>query len=361
LRQSWIVADVGNSTLLFSEAAQEIYELNASAAFVWRSLDAGVMPRDIILDLTRSGLEPDAARRAVDSILSERRSLEAVRDAPPSPPPPAEKLSAYCLLIAGLSVQLYLSRELLADVEAAFGDPPCTFSEADILMCARAARGKVRFSSPGKPEISCSRSEFVPLLKAQIMDDVLRCADYEVALHAAAVSGIGGTALLIGSPGAGKSTLGIALVKAGFSALADDVVLLKNDGRVVGLGFPFTAKASSWDLLTRHWPGIVDRPTFARPDGQRVRYLPADRANDQPHDVSLVLLLDRRDHGDARAEEVGLTRALGALLAEGVTRDERLSTSGFTALVNVLRDVRCYRLTYNDFVEAAGLISRLDL
>ena len=35
---TWTVADVGDTSLLFSEAAQEIYELNASAAFVWRSL-----------------------------------------------------------------------------------------------------------------------------------------------------------------------------------------------------------------------------------------------------------------------------------------------------------------------------------
>ena len=212
-------------------------------------------------------------------------------------------------------------------------------------------------SSPGKPEASCLRSEFVPSLKAQIIEGVLRCADYEVALHAAAVSGARGSALLIGSPGAGKSTLGIALVRAGFTALADHVVLLKNDGHIVGLDFPFTAKSGSWDLLARHWPGIVDRPTFARPDGQMVRYLPTGRASDQPQNVSLVLLLDRREHGGARVEVVG-DLAPGALLAEGVTKDERLSASGFAALVKMLREARCYRLTYSDFIEAAGLISR---
>ena len=102
--------------------------------------------------------------------------------------------------------------------------------------------------------------------------------------------------LLLGSPGAGKTTLAIALAKAGFAVIADDVVLLDDHGLVTGISLPFAAKASSWPLISRHWPGIAARPSHWRPDGQELCYILQEQVADpRPRRIGLVVLLNRQD------------------------------------------------------------------
>jgi hypothetical protein len=163
----------------------------------------------------------------------------------------------------------------------------------------------------------------------------------------------------MGSPGAGKTTLAIALAKAGLGVLADDVVLLDEKGLITGVTLPFTAKSSCWDLLESHWPGIADFPRHCRPDGQTLCYIPNDQlADPQPRTIQAVIILDRQENARTKLTELDLTCALAALVAEGATRDERLSPSGFSALIAGLRGARCCRLTYSNLMEAAEAVRR---
>ena len=52
-----------------------------------------------------------------------------------------------------------------------------------------------------------------------------------ICLHASAVAVDGQAIALVGSPGAGKSTIAAAFAQCGFSVIADDVVALAEDGR----------------------------------------------------------------------------------------------------------------------------------
>jgi hypothetical protein len=176
-------------------------------------------------------------------------------------------------------------------------------------------------------------------------------------MHAAALTRGDDAVLLVGSPGAGKTTLAIALEKAGFQMLADDVVLLHETGHITGIPLPFAAKASSWLLLSQHWPGIAATPRHSRPDGQTLCYIPQDPiADPRPRRIGSVVLLNRQDAARTSIEELDLVCALSALVADGATRDQRLSMSGFTALADGLRDARCCRLTYSDLIEAADAV-----
>ena len=167
--------------------------------------------------------------------------------------------------------------------------------------------------------------------------------------------------LLVGSPGSGKTTLAIALAKLGMTALADDVVLLREDGLVTGVPLPFTAKSSSWTLLSGHWPGIADYPSHRRADGQTLCYIPHQPSVDpDPERIGAVVILNRQGRSPTQVEELDLTCALAALVAEGATPNERLSPSGFSALVAGLRGARCFRLTYSDLMEAADTVSRFN-
>jgi hypothetical protein len=353
-----MLASLGVRHLVFSEARQAIYELNELAAFVLKSLDAGMDVDAIAHELAETQLDPDHAESAVAATLDQLRLLGWGTALPRSRPlpPPIERLARLALLIAGVRVHLFVSKDLVADAEAVFGALIDESHDTDLLLCARVVGSRVSVFSPGKPEWSCERSQFIPLLKAQLIDRVLACARYEVALHAAALVRDDRAVLLVGSPGAGKTTLAIALAKAGFEVLADDVVLLDQAGLVRGLPLPFTAKASSWGLLSHYWPGIAEQPSHRRPDGQTLCYIPHTLADPRPRRIGSVILLDRQDEALAGVEELDPTCALTALVADGATRDERLGPVGFTALVEGLREARCCRLTYSDPLQAVDAV-----
>ena len=354
------LAVLGDRNLLFSEAHQAVYELNGLAAYVWSSLDAGMTAAAIVRELIAAGFDPDQAESGVAVTLEKSQALRAASTAPSSSSlcRPHERLTRLAILIAGVTSQLHLSKALIEDVEAVFGSSTTKSSDTDLLLCARVDGQTVNLFSSGQPDWSCERSQFIPLLKAQIIESVLACARYEIALHAAALVRDDEAVLLVGSPGAGKTTLAIALAKAGYGVLADDVVLLGKAGLVTGVSLPFTAKASSWPLLSQYWPGITDYPSHCRPDGQTLCYIPHDAiADPHPRRIRSVLILNRQDHTRACAEELDLACALSALIAEGATRDQRLGSSGFTALVEGLREARCCRLTYSDLMEAVEAVS----
>ena len=352
---------LGERNLIFSEAQQAVYELDDLAAYVWTSRDAGMTTDGIVRELIATGVDPNQAESSVAIAFERLRTLRSAIAAPgssSSPYAPAERLTRLAILIAGVTVQLHLSQRLVADAEAVFGSLTTESRESDLLLCACADGNTVHFFSPGQPDWSCERPQFIPLLKAQIIESVLACARYEVALHAAALVRGDQAVLLVGSPGAGKTTLAIALAKAGYGALADDVVLLDEAGLVTGVSLPFAAKASSWPLLTQYWPGIADQPSHCRPDGQSLCYIPPDPVADpRPRRIRSVVILDRQNHARARIEQIEPACALFALIKEGATRDKRLGSRGFTALVEGLREARCCRLTYSDLMEGAEAVS----
>lgn len=356
-----IFAVLGDRNLVFSEERQAVYMLDDLTAFAWRSLEAGMNADQMAREITDTGVDRDQAESAVESALDELRTLRhaTVASLPSSRPAPAERLTRLTILIANVAVQLHLSKTLIADVQAVFGPLITDLQESDAQLCARAVGDTVNFFAPGQLEWSCERSQFITLLKTQLIEFVLQHGQYEVALHAAALAQGNDAVLLVGSPGAGKTTLAIALAKAGLEVIADDVALLNDRGLVSGVSLPFAAKTSSWSLLQRHWPDIVTQPSHWRPDGRELCYIPHPAADPRPRRIGAVVLLNRQDNGGTTVEELNVFSALSALLAEGATRDERLSSSGFTALVEGLREARCCRLTYSDLIEAADAVRSL--
>jgi hypothetical protein len=259
------------------------------------------------------------------------------------------------LEICGVAVRLHLSAALVDMVEDVFGHFRSEPLRPHVELRARVTAEGVRISGVGRRGWSCKRAEFVPLIKAQLVEEVLRAASYEVALHAAAYVRGSRALLLVGSPGAGKTTLGLALAAEGFELAADDVVLMGEDGLVTGLPFPLAAKAGSWGLAARRWPRILNCATYRRPDGRRVRYFLPDRlASPGPRRIGCVALLDRRRDAATTVKDIDPAIALAALITEGTAPDRRLSSRGFASLVAALDGARCCRLTYSDLDEAAS-------
>jgi hypothetical protein len=206
---------------------------------------------------------------------------------------------------------------------------------------------------------SCSRQEIATALKAQILDEVLERGTYTLALHAAALAGSGRMLLLSGHPGAGKTTLALALVQAGFGFAGDDLALLDAQGAVTGVPLSPAVKAGAWKLVAPFRPDLRDSPIFRRPDGMRVRYPPPQGlVPARPHPVGWLVLLDRRTGAAAALTRADPRDAVRWMLKESYTRDRRLAAAGFTAMARCLDKADCYRLTYSDLEDAVGLLHR---
>jgi hypothetical protein len=197
------------------------------------------------------------------------------------------------------------------------------------------------------------------MVKGQLLTEVLERGGYELAIHAAALVKGGRAALLCGNPGAGKTTLTLALVNAGFGFAADDVTLLHAGGRCAGLPFAPAVKAGSWSLLSKYCPDLDAAPIFRRPDGKRVRYavpkalaLPADKA------VGWIILLRRDSSSNARLQPIDAAGALRGLLNGASAPGRELSNTAFDALTDLVGSAEAYCLSYSRLDDAVELIGK---
>ena len=130
---------------------------------------------------------------------------------------------------------------------------------ADILLEIVERGGRVHLFRNSDWIQSCSPDELATALKGQLLTEALEHGAYELALHAASLLSNDRMLLLCGNPGAGKTTLTLALVHAGFGFAADDVTLLDSRGRGIGLPFAPAVKAGAWPA-----PGRTLRPISMR-------------------------------------------------------------------------------------------------
>lgn len=266
-------------------------------------------------------------------------------------------LTGITLSVAGALVHLHLPASLVPPVLRLLGHLRTSAPASATQLTVRFANGRVILEQPGKPDWTCRAEQAVPALKAQLVEAMLCCAPHDLALHAAAVVERGRLAVLLGRPGAGKSSMAIALSQAGLALAADDVALLDATGHVTGLPFPHTAKSGSWLLLARLFPDLALREPYLRPDGQRVRYILPERfAPSVPTPVGAIVTLDRRETGRAVLEDADPLDALTELLADAAGRNDRLTDRAFVGLTAAVRRARCLRLSYADLIEARDLL-----
>lgn len=195
-----------------------------------------------------------------------------------------------------------------------------------------------------------------PSLKVALTDLSLACLP-DVALHVATLSAGDEALLIVGAPGAGKSTLSVALGRAGFRLEGDDIAALEPDGQVRALPFPATLKDGAWPLVARLCPELEDCPAFVRPDDQRVRYLPLESPGAPPaRKVRCVLSLCRDEAATAALDGLGVKEGFAALIEGAWSRDKRLSPAGFEALATCVEGAAFFRLTFPDLDSAIPLV-----
>ena len=201
---------------------------------------------------------------------------------------------------------------------------------------------------------ACTAEEVAPVLKARLMTEILETGAHELALHAASLVRNERLLLIAGAPGAGKTTLTLALEHAGFGFAGDDLALLDSSGRITGVPFAAAVKSGAWPLVAGFRPDVFGLPVFRRPDRKRVRYVtPIAPISVRPGPVGWIVLLRRRNgNGAAVLRRLDMVEALQGILKGAYARHHRLTKAGFSALVSAVEDARYFELSFSRLEDA---------
>ncbi len=354
---------IGPETALFSEHKQRLFKLNSSAFVIWRGVSAGLSCAEISSHLTTDSTSGKDAEDYVRLAVAEWISLGFLT---PSNVVAAMEMAPSASMIVRLG-------DFVAELKF-FGDasPDCADTVFGHLRqrdpSASIPRHEATIAIIGvgdeeyvfKRDVAVGvgrRDQTAPKIKGVLTEEYCRWLPGGFLTHGALVSVADKTVFLSGAPGAGKTTLTLALCANGFAYGGDDIVHIDENGNALGVPFSAAAKSGAWPLLRDYVPRLDSLTIHERPDRQLARYvLPAvlDRRGHRP--MNTVLFLAREQGVGARLEPMSPLDALCAILEGGYSSTQRLTAQTTDGLAKNLTNATCARLVYDDLASAVALI-----
>lgn len=353
---------VGERSVLFCERRQQLFELNATADTIWRSLVAGRSPSMVVHDVLALGASPAEALSFV--IASARSWLVAGLLAP-------AEVAARCRKTPDAEIHLRLSElactlalhgpahhPLQRELELVFTQFLAAHVDrsASISLVCEAANVFLFFA--GRPLGLFRTDQVIPEVKAIITEAISRSlSDGWFLLHAALLRRGHRGLLISGAPGAGKTTLALALAARGLGYGSDDIVTVSPAGHLRGIPFSPAVKSGGWELAAAHAPQVLGLPIHRRGDGQQVRYVPIDCfAEGDVETLGWALILDRRPDAKPRIEPVEPLAMIAELISGAYCPSHVLRADTLDAFAAGFAGVDCRRLIYADVTQAVALI-----
>jgi hypothetical protein len=394
LRSDLAFLPLDDEVVAFSEEAQCLVGLNASAAHVASQVSAGVPLSAIQRDLTENGV-PSAEEAAhwIRLTLDALRSHGMAADGPlPEPSGSAEVRSTQEALARRVATMpAYSPIEAAAErryrllncvalmrfatagqaeaVDAVLGHlatgnsaEPTVVIEVQALILG--SRGSVRsniYCEKHPVDFTTGLHRLAPTVKSLLWKLAIDRYEFLFYIHSGVVGTGDRCVLLPAAAGSGKSSLTAALVHRGYRYLSDEVALIEpTTFRVPPVPLALCVKGTGWQLMMRYFPNLRALMGHQRGDGKRVRYVPPVPSTIQTGGglVSHVIF-PRYDAGAANemrpiARSVALRRLMSECWACG-----HLDRENVTELVRWIGQIDCYELTFTSLEKAADLVQRV--
>ncbi len=208
-------------------------------------------------------------------------------------------------------------------------------------------------TQPGGLAVLCgSASDAIAAYEFAVTNDLLRACNH-VQIHCAGSVFNHRAVLALGASGAGKSSLALAWLAAGYPTLGDDVVHLAADGRAVPFKRLFKVSPEMLQLV-----GVDPATTpFWNAECAEAWYDPADGAGwADTAEVALVALCHRKAGARLSLRPVDRTAGLNALLHSLMETGPRAEHS-LDILVEVVKRARLVEVTFESALAAASAIT----
>ena len=347
-------------SLLYVEDQQQVLELNQTADRIWRALAATGSVSAAARDLGGLGLSPEQAAQLVAEAASQwtlggylaPRSLGRLLAAGD----PADRT----LVLDELVVEVRLLGVDCEPLDPVFGHLYGAGEGARRRLTIIGHAGQLLFYVEQRLVCVAGRDGLVAHVKAVLTDLYADGLENAFLTHGALLIDGERRLLLSGEPGAGKTTLALALAGAGWRYGGDDIVRVTPEAMAQGVPFAATVKSGSVPLLCGMWPELEHLPVSVRSDAQPARYLlPPQRAETSPGPLNLVVTLARRPGAAAEARTISALDGLNAILQGAYARRWRMTGEALCALAQSLERARCVRLEYSDLAAAVQVIEEL--
>ncbi len=352
------LVSIGGRVAAFSGKRQRLFEFNETAVWLARRLEAGTRWPALRDKLVDQGLPPViAGTYARDSLLMWSREgiVAATLVAAPG-----QEAARQTIEIAGLRRTLcYGTHALMERIAPVFAHLETGDDRGSTCYDIVDGCDLVFIGRRGQPMLIVTPLQAAPSLKGLLIEEILNVPSVSVALHTACLIRDGGALLLAGSPGAGKSTITVALMAAGFGYGGDDIALVDHAGRVQGLRFAPAIKTGAWRLITDLRDDLACARVHHRLDGKRIRFLSPGRGCDGALPVRWIISLQRRKSAPAMLVREDPADALAALIREAYSSRGGASAADIRMLVDLVSGAECHTLVYSELDEAVRTLAGL--
>lgn len=357
-----------DGAVVFAEPQQSFVAFNASATFAALSCADGLSVHEVVDQLTTH----------IDGTVDARTTLSATEDAlallwqasrpalplieSPSAVPAGGRItpsSVAAVRIGPARVRIafehpalrHAAAQLLDALDASDGEP-----DFEVDVCASDGGATVR---SGRESVGVSDIGALPsVLHAALLRRAYFRPEVAIALHASAVSGPRGAALIAGASGAGKTTLATALTLEGLALVADEAGLIDRDWNIEPAAVWLALREPALSLLGGRL-ATGDLRTCRRADGTTAfLHVPTAKATQRAPVRALVF---PEVVAGTRSElvAIGVPAAVMKLAQAGIELPNRLDRAQADALVRGLADIDRFTLRMGTIDSATELVVRL--
>lgn len=393
LRPDLTLLPLDDDVVVFSEEAQCLIGLNASAALVVRRMQAGTPDSTIERDLVSQGLaSPQEAAGWMTTVLEALGSHGLLRNGVAAIPLSAEawdeekflarvasEMPAYaplepaaeqryrlldtCALIRfGHLAQRRMVNAVIGHLATDNDCVPTVTLEIQATLLENQHLRSDLYRN-GEPVGYATRlSSLGPVVKSTFWSTAINAYDFLFYIHAGVVGTRGACVLLPAAPGSGKSSLTAALTRKGFGYFSDEVALIKpGTFQVPPMPLAFCIKSTGWELMSRYYPEIASVPMHNRDDGKRVRYIapPPGAVQRKSAMVSHIIFPRYDSAGPTELKPLARSEALGRLMSECLALRQRLDQNNVRELLRWIGGLDCYALNFSSLDEAAELVAQV--